>query len=263
MAEQYVRWFEAGGRRRRLSGAALCAPCVPSPLLMLALPHTAAAGAYCGGRTCKAAFSTPRRGGGAGLAARMRVSGWARMATPAVGVLRPSGCSQHRWPIRRVHAFGTQLAVSPQPLGQHLHSAALLQPLLLPPHTHSVPSLSPCTYVQAQADANLSKHPERGEANGALMRAAPLGVWGHRLPPAAVAAAARADAALSHPAQACRDASAVYSVALAHLVASPGDTQGALAAAEAWAGDAHAGGWGGWAAGRWARESATAGVWST
>ncbi len=98
--------------------------------------------------------------------------------------------------------------------------------------------------LQARADANLREHPERGEANGALMRATPLGVWGHRLPPEAVAAAARADAALSHPAQACRDASALYSIALAHLVAAPGDAQGALAAAEAWA-DAHAG-WLGW-----------------
>lgn len=74
------------------------------------------------------------------------------------------------------------------------------------------------------------------------MRAAPLAVWGHRLTPAALAECAVLDASLSHPNPACGEASAAYVIALARLVAQPGDAAGALAAAIAWA-EEHAGQW--------------------
>lgn len=73
------------------------------------------------------------------------------------------------------------------------------------------------------------------QANGATMRAAPLAIWGHRLAPAAIAAAAAADARLSHPSRACQDANAAYALALAALIRQPGDAAAALAAAEGWA----------------------------
>ena len=79
------------------------------------------------------------------------------------------------------------------------------------------------------------------KANGALMRAAPLAVWGHRLPPATLAEYAILDASLSHPSPTCGEASAAYVIALAHLIAQPGDAEGALAAACAWAEDSAGG----------------------
>ncbi len=72
------------------------------------------------------------------------------------------------------------------------------------------------------------------------MRAAPLAVWGHQLPPATLAEHAASDARLSHPNQACCDASAAYCIALAHLIACPGDAAGALQAACTWV-EEHAG----------------------
>lgn len=65
------------------------------------------------------------------------------------------------------------------------------------------------------------------QANGALMRIAPLGVWGAGRDDAAVAAAARADAALTHPHPVCRDAADVFTVAIAAAIReglSPRDT---------------------------------------
>lgn len=72
------------------------------------------------------------------------------------------------------------------------------------------------------------------KANGALMRAVPLGVWGHGLPAAELAEFARRESRLTHPNPACADAVACYVLAVAHLVERPGDRAGALAAVTAW-----------------------------
>jgi ADP-ribosyl-[dinitrogen reductase] hydrolase len=56
------------------------------------------------------------------------------------------------------------------------------------------------------------------QANGALMRISPLGIWGALREPAEVAAAARKDAQLTHPHPVCQDASAVFAVALAGAI---------------------------------------------
>jgi ADP-ribosylglycohydrolase len=74
------------------------------------------------------------------------------------------------------------------------------------------------------------------KANGSLMRATPLGVWGARRGDAEVIAAAQTDARLSHPNPACVDACAAYVLAIATLVRSPGDTTVAIEQVRAWVG---------------------------
>lgn len=54
------------------------------------------------------------------------------------------------------------------------------------------------------------------ESNGSLMRVSPLGVWAHGLDDASIAALARAESAVTHPNAVCRDACAVFCVAIAH-----------------------------------------------
>jgi ADP-ribosylglycohydrolase len=78
--------------------------------------------------------------------------------------------------------------------------------------------------VAARADPD-------SKANGSLMRATPLGVWAHRLSAADAFSAGVMDSMLTHPTVA--GAGGAYVCAIAHLVAHPGDADGALAAVEA------------------------------
>jgi ADP-ribosyl-[dinitrogen reductase] hydrolase len=78
------------------------------------------------------------------------------------------------------------------------------------------------------------------KANGALMRAAPLGIWGWRVNEEALVAAASADSRLTHPNQTCQHASAVHCLAIRHLELRPGDGEGAFASAKEWAQRLHA-----------------------
>jgi len=75
------------------------------------------------------------------------------------------------------------------------------------------------------------------KANGSLMRATPLAVWGARpgREEAALIAAAQDDARLSHPNEACVDACAAYVLAIASLIRAPGDAVRAFGAARTWA----------------------------
>ncbi|MBS2013817.1 MAG: ADP-ribosylglycohydrolase family protein [Deltaproteobacteria bacterium] len=73
------------------------------------------------------------------------------------------------------------------------------------------------------------------KANGSLMRATPLGVWGALRTDDALIAAARADCTLSHPNPACVDAVVIYTLAIASLVRVPGDVRRAIERAGAWA----------------------------
>jgi ADP-ribosyl-[dinitrogen reductase] hydrolase len=68
------------------------------------------------------------------------------------------------------------------------------------------------------------------QANGALMRCAPIGIWARDTKEAA--AAAREDAALSHPHAVCQAASAAFVVAIATAI-SGGDREAMLTAADA------------------------------
>ncbi len=73
------------------------------------------------------------------------------------------------------------------------------------------------------------------KANGSLMRATPLGVWGHQLDDDALAEIARTDSSLTHPHPTCGDAVAAYTIAIAHLVRVPGDRVTAWERARVWA----------------------------
>ena len=77
------------------------------------------------------------------------------------------------------------------------------------------------------------------KANGSLMRASPLGIWGWRLAPDALACLAQREAALSHPNPCCTHAAACYVAAISHLLGSPGDRSGACDQVWQWA-DVHA-----------------------
>lgn len=65
------------------------------------------------------------------------------------------------------------------------------------------------------------------QANGALMRESPLGIWGAGLAPAHLGSLAREDARLTHPHPVCLDASAVYVATLAHVIQHGGTGQDA------------------------------------
>ena len=82
--------------------------------------------------------------------------------------------------------------------------------------------------MRAGARANLTS-----KANGSVMRAVPLAIWGARRSPEEVAAAVHADATLSHPNPACRFAGVAYVLAIRHLLLRAGDVDGAVAAARA------------------------------
>jgi ADP-ribosylglycohydrolase/fructose-1,6-bisphosphatase/inositol monophosphatase family enzyme len=91
--------------------------------------------------------------------------------------------------------------------------------------------------------AALAGRPDpESQANGALMRASPLGLLAHETSAEGAAAVARADAALTHPHPACADASAAFVVALSHAVREGDGPEAAYGAGLAWARDhgAHA-----------------------
>ena len=69
------------------------------------------------------------------------------------------------------------------------------------------------------------------------MRATPLGVWGHRLTIDKLADAAMSEARLTHCNETCQHSSAVYAIAIRHLMLHPGDNQGAFNTAKQWAQD--------------------------
>jgi ADP-ribosyl-[dinitrogen reductase] hydrolase len=73
------------------------------------------------------------------------------------------------------------------------------------------------------------------QANGALMRLSPLGVFGHALAPEGVAELARRDARLTHPHPVCQDASAVFAVTIARAVSSGGTASELFDFAMRWA----------------------------
>lgn len=71
------------------------------------------------------------------------------------------------------------------------------------------------------------------KANGALMRATPLGLAGALLPKQTLVDIARTDARMTHPHVSCQHASASYALAIRHLLLNPGDNHGAFNAVRA------------------------------
>lgn len=80
--------------------------------------------------------------------------------------------------------------------------------------------------------ANAQLHNRDSQANGALMRVSPLGVWSARFDLDTAIAAARSDARLTHPHINCQWANVAYVVAIRHLLLNPGDHRGAFTAGE-------------------------------
>jgi len=72
---------------------------------------------------------------------------------------------------------------------------------------------APSPAAAAQRAANRSS-----QANGALMRISPLGIFGYQLSPEELAECARADASLTHPHATCLDANVVYVAAIAFAI---------------------------------------------
>jgi ADP-ribosylglycohydrolase/fructose-1,6-bisphosphatase/inositol monophosphatase family enzyme len=90
----------------------------------------------------------------------------------------------------------------------------------------------------AAAAARAAANPE-SQANGSLMRASPLGIWGHARPPGELARLARADASLTHPHPACGDATAAFVIAIARGIGDAASASAMYDCAAAWA-SAHA-----------------------
>jgi ADP-ribosyl-[dinitrogen reductase] hydrolase len=86
----------------------------------------------------------------------------------------------------------------------------------------------------AKRSAAPSATPDN-QANGALMRVSPLGIWGTYRTAGDVAAAARQDARLTHPSRVCQDASAVFAVAIAAAIRDGLDGRRTYDRARAWA----------------------------
>lgn len=81
----------------------------------------------------------------------------------------------------------------------------------------------------ATVRSNALLYSPHSEANGALMRVAPLALWARTLDQDTIAQYARNDALLTHPNPVCQDCNAIYCLALAWLVQHPGDADGAVA----------------------------------
>lgn len=91
-----------------------------------------------------------------------------------------------------------------------------------------------CGQTTRQAFEKSAKYASKSsQANGALMRIAPLAVWAaaKNVPIEVVLELAAADAQLSHPHSNCIDANRAFVVAILHLLKTPQDSQGAIAAA--------------------------------
>jgi ADP-ribosyl-[dinitrogen reductase] hydrolase len=90
--------------------------------------------------------------------------------------------------------------------------------------------------VGGTVGAALRDHPNPGsQANGSVMRAAPLAILAHALAPALAAELARQDSSLTHPNPTCGDAAAAFVVAVAHAIREGDGPEGAWRAAVEWA----------------------------
>jgi ADP-ribosylglycohydrolase/fructose-1,6-bisphosphatase/inositol monophosphatase family enzyme len=95
--------------------------------------------------------------------------------------------------------------------------------------------------VGGTVGAALRDHPNpASQANGSVMRVAPLGIHAHALAPALAAELARQDSSLTHPNPVCGDAAAAFVVAVAHAIREGDGPEGAWRAAVEWAAGAGA-----------------------
>lgn len=75
------------------------------------------------------------------------------------------------------------------------------------------------------------------QANGALMRISPLGIFGTKHEPEKIAEWARQDAAITHPHPVCQQANALFTMAIAHAVLRGCDGQDLYEQIVSWAED--------------------------
>ncbi len=88
----------------------------------------------------------------------------------------------------------------------------------------------------AVAAAAIDAANQDSQANGALMRVSPLGIFAHGLSADECARLVRQDAALTHPHSTCGDAGAVFAVAIAHAVATGNGARDTYDFVREWAG---------------------------
>ncbi|KAJ5075655.1 leucine rich repeat family protein [Anaeramoeba ignava] len=74
----------------------------------------------------------------------------------------------------------------------------------------------------------------KSKANGSLMRATPLAIWGYKLPVLQLAECAKRESQLTHPNPTCCDAVASYVIACSHLITNQEDNKGAFNKAYNW-----------------------------
>lgn len=90
------------------------------------------------------------------------------------------------------------------------------------------------SYAEAMTHA-AEQRSMSSKANGSLMRATPLGVWGYGYDDDELASYARQDSRLSHPNASCCDAVACYAIAIASLMRAFGERETAFDRAQYWA----------------------------
>ncbi len=84
--------------------------------------------------------------------------------------------------------------------------------------------------------AGLTGRPNHSsQANGALMRISPLGIFGAGYELSQVSEWARLDASLTHPNSVCQQANALYAMAIAHSIRSGAGSQSLYESIQAWA----------------------------
>jgi len=84
--------------------------------------------------------------------------------------------------------------------------------------------------------AGLKGEPDPGsQANGAMMRVSPLGIFGAKYELAQIGGWAREDAAITHPHPVCLQANALFAMAIAHAIKTGAGGHAVYEAIQAWA----------------------------
>lgn len=102
---------------------------------------------------------------------------------------------------------------------QHAHGAECVRMATALSTRQSLPAITPEAVLAGKAASAATGAAKHGsQANGALMRVSPLGIWGADQPAEVVADAARQDARLTHPHPVCAESSAMYAATIAHAI---------------------------------------------
>ncbi len=97
------------------------------------------------------------------------------------------------------------------------------------------PALAAAKAGKSAAAAARKAASMSSQANGALMRLSPLAIFAWSRKPEETAKLAREDAALTHPDPVCRDANAVFAIAVAHAIKTGAEPAAVFEFARDWA----------------------------